>query len=358
MDLPTRMRGVLLTGHGGFDKLEYRDGLHVPVPRPGEVLIEVAACGMNNTDINTRTGWYSKSISTATGTDIATSDGDSAWGGGFVFPRIQGADPAGRIVAVGGGVAADRIGQRVLVDAWLRDPGGVLEKARYLGSEVDGGYAEYVSVPDANAHRVESDLTDVELASFPCSYATAEHMLHRAAVREGQWVLVTGASGGVGGALIQLAKRRLARVVALTSGSKIDAVRTLGADEVLDRDDPKLAEAILDTTGGVDVFTDVIGGDTFAPLLETVRRGGHYATAGAIAGPIVPLDLRTLYLRDLTLHGATVLPPEVFANLVRYIELGEVAPVVSATFPLERLAEAQAAFMRKQHVGALVIEVQ
>jgi NADPH:quinone reductase-like Zn-dependent oxidoreductase len=329
MDLPTRMRGVLLTGHGGFDKLEYRDGLPVPVPRPGEVLIEVAACGMNKTDINTRTGWYSKSISTATGTDIETSDGDSAWGGGFVFPRIQGADP-----------------------------GGVLEKARYLGSEVDGGYAEYVSVPDANAHRVESDFTDVELASFPCSYATAEHMLHRAAMREGQWVLVTGASGGVGGALIQLAKRRLARVVALTSGSKIDAVRTLGADEVLDRDDPKLAEAILDTTGVVDVFTDVIGGDTFAPLLETVRRGGHYATAGAIAGPIVPLDLRTLYLRDLTLHGATVLPPEVFANLVRYIELGEVAPVVSATFPLGRLAEAQAAFMRKQHVGALVIEVR
>jgi NADPH:quinone reductase-like Zn-dependent oxidoreductase len=239
----------------------------------------------------------------------------------------------------------------------VRDPGGDLAKARYLGSERDGGYAEYVVVPAVNAHRLTTDLRDVELASFPCSYATAEHMLHRAAVRAGQWVLVTGASGGVGGGLIQLAKRRRAWVVAITSAGKMAAVEAIGADVVLDRGDGRLAEAVLDATGGIDVFADVVGGDWFAQLLETVRPGGHYTTAGAIGGPIVPLDLRTLYLNDLTLHGATVLPPEVFANLVEYIEGGEIEPLVAGTFPLSEMRRAQEAFGAKAHVGSFVIEI-
>ncbi len=357
MNLPTTMRAVLLTGYGGLDQLVLRDDVPVPVPGPGEVLIAVAACGMNNTDINTRTGWYAKSVTAGTGAGVAQAGDDGAWGGGLRFPRIQGADPVGRIVAVGQGVRPARIGERVLVDAWLRGPDGRLESAGYLGSEIDGGYAEFVTVPGANAHRIESDLSDVELASFPCSYATAEHMLDRAGVAAGQWVLVSGASGGVGGALIQLARRRGARVAAITSAAKRSAVSDLGADVVLDRDDPELDQAVLAATGGVDVYADVVGGDWFAPLLETIRRGGHYATAGAIAGPIVPLDLRTLYLHDLTLHGATVLPPEVFANLVRYIERGEVRPLVAATYPLSELPAAQEAFMAKQHIGNMVIEV-
>jgi NADPH:quinone reductase-like Zn-dependent oxidoreductase len=355
---PEQMRGVVLTGHGGLDKLEYVDDLLVPEPGTDEVLIEVAACGMNNTDINTRTGWYSKTVTTATGEETAASDIDGSWGGGLSFPRIQGADPAGRIVAVGTDVDSARVGQRVLVDAWLRDPSGSLENARYLGSEIDGGYAEFVKAPAINAHAIETDLTDVELASFPCSYATAEHMLHRAGVSQDQWVLVTGASGGVGGALVQLAKRRGARVVALTSRAKTEAVRAIGADVVLDREFDQVDQAVLDATGGVDVFADVVGGHGFASLLETIRRGGHYTTAGAIGGPIVPLDLRTLYLHDLTMHGATVLPPEVFSNLVSYIEKGEIKPIVAATFPLEQMREAQEAFIAKTHVGAIVIEVR
>lgn len=358
MSLPDTMRGVVLTGHGGLDKLEYREDLPTPVPSAGEVVIEVFACGMNNTDINTRTGWYSKSVSGATGEGATESDEDGSWGGALDFPLIQGADPVGRVVAVGEDVDAARVGQRVLVDAWMRDPGGELEKAEYLGSERDGGYAEYVAVPTGNAHRIETELTDVELAGFPCSYATAEHMIHRAGVSYGDWVLVTGASGGVGGALVQLSKRRGASVVALTSSSKTQAVSDLGADVVLDRTIDDLADAVLDATGGVDVFADVVGGDLFPQLFETIKRGGHYTTAGAIAGPIVSLDLRTLYLHDLTMHGATVLPPEVFANLVSYIERGEIRPIIADTYPLEELAVAEEAFLSKDHVGAIVIEVK
>lgn len=356
MTAPT-MRAVLLTGHGGLDRLEVRDDVAVPDLERDEVLIRVAACGVNNTDVNTRTGWYAKSVSGSTADAGAVAGIDGSWSGEIRFPLIQGADPVGHIVDVGKAVDAGRIGQRVLVDPWIRDPSGGHEQVGYLGSERDGGYAEYVAVPSPNAHPVMSDLTDVELASFACSYSAAENMLQRASVTTGQWVLVTGASGGVGGALIQLAKRRGAKVVALTSAEKFDRVAELGADVVIDRRRQDLRDAVFDSTGGVDVYADVVGGELFPTLLETVRRGGVYTTAGAIAGAIVELDLRTLYLNDLTLFGATVFPSELFADLVGHIERGEVRPVVAATFPLERVQDAQRAFVDKDHVGAIVLEI-
>ncbi len=346
---------MVLTGHGGWDMLEYREDVPDPVSGPGEVVVAVAACGVNNTDINTRTGWYAKSVSAGTGSAGVEGDEDGSWGGGLTFPRIQGADPVGRISDVGPGVDQDRIGQRVIVDPWIR--GAALGEARYLGSEVDGGYAEFVKVPAENAIPIRAGLTDVELAGFACSYGTAEHMLHRAGVAPGQWLLVTGASGGVGGALVQLGRRRGARVAAITSLGKADQVRDLGAEVVIDRADPNLAAQVFDTTGGVDIIADVVGGRWFAPLLETLRRGGHYTTAGAIAGPVVDLDLRTLYLNDLTMHGATVVPPGVFRELVQAIERGEVRPVIAATFELPDLVAAQQAFMEKAHVGKIVVRV-
>ena len=351
------VRAAVLLDHGGPDQLVVRDDVDVPVPAEDEVLIAVAACGMNNTDINTRTGWYSKSVTSETGGDATESHVDGSWGGGLTFPRIQGADPAGRIVAVGASVEESRIGQRVVVDAWHRSPDGDLDKARYLGSELDGGFAEYVAVRDANAHFIETNLSDIELASFPCSYATAEHMLHRAEVGADQWVLVSGASGGVGGALIQLAKRRGARVIAIAGAAKLDQVKEVGADVVIARETDDIASAVVDAVGRVDVFADVVAGIQFAPLLEIIKRGGHYTTAGAIGGPIVELDVRTLYLNDLTMHGATVLPSIVFRNLVNYIEREEIKPVVAAVYPLEEIHAAQAAFLRKEHVGSFVIEI-
>ena len=215
-----------------------------------------------------------------------------------------------------------------------------------------------MTVPSLNAHPVLSDLSDVELASFPCSYAAAENMLQRSGVSAGDWVLVTGASGGVGGALVQLAKRRGANVVALTSAAKLGVVSQLGADVVLDRRGAKdLGDAVFDVTGGIDVFADVVGGDLFSLLFDTIRPGGAYATAGAIAGPLVTLDLRTLYLNDITMHGCTQFPAETFADLVGYIERDEIRPIVAETFPLEGIIGAQQMFLDKDHVGAIVLEV-
>ena len=295
------------------------------------MLVRVAACGMNNTDINTRVGWYSRAVTSATaseGFDDADPD-DSAWGrSGLSFPRVQGADICRRRGGRGRGRRPRAwVGRRVLVDPWLRDRDrpNDRELAGYLGSERDGGFAEFCTVPGENVYPVSVGLSDVELASFACSWSTAEHMLQRSGLGSGESIAVPGASGGVGSALVQLAKRRGARVVAIAGASKLAAVGDLGADGLVAREASDVVAAAVEANGGdFDVVADIVGGDSFGGWLEALRRGGCYVTSGAIAGPIVELDLRTLYLTDLQLQGATVYAPQVFADLVGYIERGEV----------------------------------
>lgn len=351
--LPETMRAVLLTGIGGYERLELRDDVPVPRPESGDVLIRVGAAGVNNTDINTRIGWYSRAVAAATdasGGAGLVGAGDTGWSGStLVFPRIQGADCCGRIVAVGAGVSETRIGERVLIDPLIRTSEG---KVRYLGSDIDGAFAEYGCLPARNALRIDSELSDVELASFPCAYSTAENILTRVALAPGECVLVTGASGGVGSAAVQLARQRGAHVIAVAGAEKAEAVLALGADRVVPRD-ADLTRAIGDEQ--VDAVVDVVGGAQFPALLQCLKRNGRYGVSGAIAGPIVELDLRTLYLKDLVFFGCTALEPAVFPNLVRYITRGEIRPVVAATYPLEEIAAAQAHFLEKRHVGKIVL---
>ncbi len=364
-DIPQTMAAMVLTGHGGLDKLEYREDFPTPVPGDGEVLIKVSACGMNNTDINTRIGWYSKAVREGTHADGGTkgfdevSDGDGAWGSGLVFPRIQGADVCGHVVAVGGDVDQSLMGRRVIVDTWLRDWSDPMnmDKCGYYGSEVDGGYAQFTKVLARHALPVESDLADAEIATFATSYITAENMLQRGAVGEGDTVLVPGASGGVGSALIQLAKRRGATVIALSGEAKAGQVKSVGADYVLPRGPEDLRAAIEQATGRaeVDVVADVVGGPLWPQMIEVLCRGGRYTCAGAIAGPIVEFDLRTFYLNDHTYTGATIVPPGMFDDLVGYIERGEIKPLLARTWALSELREAQEAFLQKDHVGNFVI---
>lgn len=359
MTIPHQMKAVHLTGHGGLDKLAVRHDVPVPVPGPDEVLIRVGACGVNNTDINTRTGWYAPAVRKATGEEAPLQeDAPGGWSGRLSFPRIQGADVAGRIAAVGRHVPNARIGERVLVEPLLRDPRFPDDPRRcsYLGSERDGGFAAYLAVPAVNAFPIASDLSDAELATFPCSYSTAENMLTRIRVAREDILLVTGASGGVGSALVQLAKRRGATVIALTSAAKMGALADLGADHVIDRKTVS-ADALAGRLppGGVDAVADVVGGDGFENLIDILKPGGRYVTAGAIAGPIVSLDLRQLYLKDLQLHGTTVLPKGLFGRLVGYIERGEIRPLLAGEYPLEAIQEAQTAFMAKNHVGSFVL---
>jgi NADPH:quinone reductase-like Zn-dependent oxidoreductase len=352
------MRAMVTIGHGGLDQLVFHDDWPRPEPAAGEVLVKVGACGLNNTDVNTRSGWYSKTVQDATtgdGYDEVGSE-DPSWGGApVVFPRIQGADVCGEIVAVGEGVSETRIGERVITDNWLRDENNPLDKNKtgYFGSERDGGFAEYTTLPSRNALAIQSDYSDAEWATFSCSYSTAEGMLTRAQVTEADTVLVTGASGGVGSALVQLAKLRGTRVIALASEAKHDDVTALGADRVLPRAPDHLKSALGDDK--ITVVADIVGGDYWPHLIDCLERGGRYTCSGAIAGPMVTLDLRTFYLRDLTFTGSTVIDLDVTPRLVGYIESGAIKPALAATYPLEELREAQSAFIAKKHTGNIVV---
>ena len=356
--LPERMMAVYLTGHGGLEKLEYRDDIKVPVPGADEVLIKVGAAGVNNTDINTRIGWYSKKVDSDTNSGGASGfaevdNEDASWSGvPLQFPRIQGADCCGVIVAAGSEVDTARIGERVIVRNMLRSYVDYRPfECWTFGSECDGGFAQYAKAPAGEVHRVECDWSDAELASIPCAYSTAEGMLHRAAVGA-ERVLVTGASGGVGSAAVQLSKRRGAHVTALASSTKQDEVKALGADVVIDRNADLVASI---GANSIDVVIDLVAGAGWPQLLEVLKRGGRYATAGAIAGPIVELDVRTLYLKDLTLIGCTFQDDVVFENLVGYIERDEIRPLVAKTFALADIALAQQAFLDKKFTGKLVL---
>jgi alcohol dehydrogenase len=344
------MQGVQLTGHGGPEVLVWSDTLPVPTPKPGEALVRVLAAGVNNTDINTRIGWYAKSVTGATDASGGAATEDGGWAGALAFPRIQGADLCGRIVAHGPGVSAPPLGARVTCATNQAVPTPENPVAfEAIGSEYDGAFAEYCAVPADRLHDVSvSPLSDTEIGAMPCAFGTAMALLRRAGVTAADTVLVTGASGGVGLAAVQIAARMGAHVIGQTSPDKAEAVRAAGAVNTVGRGETPGARS-------VDVVIDLVGGPQWGHVLDALKPGGRYAVSGAIAGPIVSADLRTIYLNDLTLFGVTFQPPEGFAALVEMINAGTLRPLVSQTYPLRDIHRAQEDFATKRHPGKLVL---
>jgi len=353
------MKAIVTTGNGGYEKLDYRD---VPVPKleSNEVLLQVLAAGVNNTEINTRLGWYSSKVTTST-TSLASEEKekegaeknkDGGWNEVTPFPFIQGTDCCGRVVAVSPDVDKNLINSRVLVRACMRSEGWDSLENVWMASDFDGAFAQFVKVPATEVFPVDCDWSDAELGTIPCAYGTAENMIHRAKVKKGDHVLIAGASGGVGSAAVQLAKRRGATVIAIAGKTKLEKLREIGADQVISRD-----EDVVEVLGekSVDVVVDNVAGPSFGKMLKVLKRGGRFVSSGAIAGPLVELDMRDFYLKDLTLVGCTSWDKPVFPNLISYIEKGEIKPLLAKTFPLEKIVEAQIEFGQKKHVGKFVL---
>ena len=356
-EIPKTMHAVMLTGHGGIDMLVYKTDVEVPLPKSDEVLIRVKASGVNNTDINTRIGWYSKSVTSdtnkggASGLEDAKKT-DSSWSGKpLKFPLIQGADVYGEIVKVGSDISPKRIGESVLVRTMQENPHTSENNCWTLGSECNGGFAQYTAVRSSEVFVINSDWADTDLGSNPCAYSTAEGLLYQAKL-EKETILITGASGGVGSAAIQLAKLRDATVIAQCAVEKKEEVIQIGADKIVFRNSDLLKEIGRDT---VDIVIDLVGGPKWTQLLDILKPGGRYATSGAIAGPIVKLDLRTLYLKDLTLYGCTFQSKEVFRNIIKYIEENKIKPLVAKSYPLKEIKKAQLDFLSKKFTGKLVL---
>jgi NADPH:quinone reductase-like Zn-dependent oxidoreductase len=340
--IPDLMTAAVTTGHGGPEMLEIHRDWHRPRPGAGEALIQVTAAGVNNTDIWTREGTYRSAGEPET---------VAGWQGvPLEFPRIQGGDVAGVVADVGIGVGRELIGRRVLVD-----PAAEYDKhnhpSRIVGSEVDGGFAQFHVSPVDRLHDMStSPLSDQQLACLPIAYGTALGMIEAAECRSGERVLVTGASGGVGLAATQMLTLRGCRVVVYTSESKEESMRDFGASEIVIRGKDRLTDV-----DEFDAVLDVVGGDEFGDFVERLRTGGRLATVGAIAGPVVRLDLRRLYLRHRRLIGSTMHSPQIFHGVAELARRGAVTPEVAEAFPLAAIASAQERFVTKDFIGKLVV---
>jgi NADPH:quinone reductase-like Zn-dependent oxidoreductase len=289
---------------------------------------------------------------TAVEKEKAKAKADGGWNEATPFPFIQGTDCCGRIIAVAPGGDESTIGLRVLVRSCMRSSGWESLDNIWMASDFDGAFAQFVKVKAEEVFPVNCDWSDAELGTIPCAYGTAENMIHRAKVSGGEHVLVTGASGGVGSAAVQLAKRRGATVTAIAGRDKLEQVKSIGADRVIVRGDDIIASL---GEKSVDVVVDNVAGPPFGQMMDVLKRGGIYVSSGAIGGPMVTLDMRTFYLKDLKLIGCTAWDEPVFPNLVSYIENGEIQPLLAKTFPLERIVDAQREFTEKKHVGKFVL---
>ena len=360
---PKTMKAMVLKGHGGCDKLEYRE-VPTPKPGPGEVLVQVTATGKNNTDRKAREGLYPTKKGEITSFQVGGHPT-------LLFPRIQGADIAGRVAEVGEGVSESRIGERGLLDfnIYANDRRDINLTPDYYGHGADGGYAEYVALPSDQFHHIANqELSDAEVASMGmCSYQTACHMLTSAHIRSGERVLVTGASGGVGTALIQLCRIIGAVPYALSKQDKTDALIRLGAEAVLDRSDMStFLERVKKETGGkpFDAVMDLVGGemtDTFidAMIFDMNARDTYprLSIAGASGGNISEILWTRIYLYQVQIFGVSHGTRDEVEQLMAWIRSGQLKPVLHGAFRLSDLHHAEEYFVNRSsnYLGKIVI---
>lgn len=358
------MYAMVLTGHGGIDKLQYKE-VKTPQLKPNEVLVEVYATAKNNTDKKARLGLYAvddeKEI-----TSFKLSEKNS-----FSFPRIQGADVCGKIVKTGENVSSDRVGERGLLDfnIYPNDNPDINLVPDYYGHGKDGGYAEYIAVDAARFHQVdESIVDDAGLAAMGmCSYQTAYHMLTAANVKKGERVLISGASGGVGTALIQLCRIIGAVPYALSSESKAQMLMDVGAQEVIDRGDlSTLKERILDATGGknIDAAMDMLGGEYTNVFIDVMIANMYerdtyprLSIPGASAGNVAKLLWTKIYLYQVHIFGVSHGTKNEAKQLIEWIKEKKLRPLVHKAFKLSQLHEAERYFENrdKNYIGKIVI---
>lgn len=332
------MKAVVLREHGGLDKLEYVTDFPDPVPAEGHVVIRVKATSFNYHDVFTVRGMPGIKVP---------------------MPMIIGLDMAGEILEVGRGVSGWKPGDRVLVNPLNRQKG-------LMGEMMHGGLAEKCLVAEHQLIRMPPDVSYAEAASLPVAYGTAHRMIvTHDTIQKGEKVLVLGASGGVGTGCVLLAKMRGAEVIACaSSGDKIARLKELGADHVINYKELDFSKWVVEKfgkpqrrsyDGGVDVVINFTGGDTWAPTLRCVKRGGKILVCGATAGYDPKEDLRYIWSFELKIIGSNSFYDDNLKALMDLIQQGAMKPVIDEVLPLERAAEGLRMIENREVFGKVVI---
>jgi len=340
------MKATIFRRHGGLEVLEYAD-MPDPVPGPGEILIRVKACSINHLDIWIRQGIPAYKIK---------------------LPHISGSDIAGVVQALGPGVQEPKAGERVVLAPGISCQDCPACKAgadnrcssyRIRGAATDGGYAQLAVARACDAVVIPDMLSFPEAAAFPLVFLTAWHMLvGRAALKDGETVLIQAGGSGIGHAAVQIAKHLGARVITTVgSQAKLEKARALGADVAVDYSNQDFEEAVVKATGGrgVDVVFEHTGPETFEKSLRSLAKGGRLVVCGATSGPSVTLDLRYLFSRQLSLLGSMMGSSREFAKVSRLVIEKKLRPVVDAVFPLQDAKDAQERMVRRDVFGKLIL---
>ncbi len=343
------MQAVYIEAHGGPEVLTLGERPD-PVVQPGEVKLRVRATALNRLDLYTREG----------GRGLQRE---------FPPPLILGGDCAGEIVDVGPGVNGFKAGDRVVVNPRLscQQCGPCLagqddqcRRSQFLGSALDGSYAEFLSIPAANAHLIADNVTYEQAAAMPTTYLPVWNMLvRRLQLKPWQTVLVLSASAGVGTAAIQVARDVIgARIIATTSTpEKAAKAKELGADEVINYKEEDIRERVRELTGGagVDCVVDHVGADFFGPAFASLRTGGRYGICGATTGLRTELHLGLLFSQQKEIYGVYMGTKEDMREIVEMLNRGAVRPVVDRTFPLSEAAAAHQTMEATSFFGKLVL---
>lgn len=310
-----------------------------PDPGPGEVLVQVAAVSVNRTlDIIVRKGKYARPVK---------------------LPHVLGVDPTGTVVALGNGVRKRKLGDRVCISSrrMPRGPGGAM---KMLGIDSWGGYAEYVTLPEDITTLIPKAL-DFHTATVVARHAPLafNHVRAKAALKRDDWALVMGAAGGLGSLITQAAAFYGARVIAAAGAdSRVEVARDLGAEFGINYRTQNLTEEVMKITGnrGVDVvFENIADPELFPQALLSLRRGGKLVTAGAHAGPIVPLNVSTLYMNALSVIGTTEHTEEDVAAALDAANRNRLKVLIDRVMPLSEAVEAHRIVSERSGTGKVLL---
>jgi NADPH:quinone reductase-like Zn-dependent oxidoreductase len=317
------VKAVRIHEDGGPEVLRYEDAPD-PVPRDGEVLIELRAASLNHLDV-----WVRKGLPSVP------------------KPRILGADGAGVVAGTD---------ERVVINPGIEHDGRI----SVVGEHMDGTHAELVAVPKDYVHPIPADLSFEEAAAFPLVFETAYRMLvTKAKLEPDEWVLIWGIGGGVATAALAITKALGARaVVTSSSDAKLVRARDLGADAAVNHDTEDIPARVKEITGGgAHVVVEHVGEATWARSLNAAAQEGRIVVCGATTGPNPPAGLHRIWWKQLAVLGSSMGTRADFQGAYDLIAAGKAKPVVDEVFPLAEAAAAHARLEAGEQLGKIVLRI-